>query len=79
MFFATIRSTRSFVIDLDIINCSPAVAAGSGRFNPPSLVGNANNCLSVSLGASLPVSFGIRRHLMVCSRGFKSMICLDLF
>ena len=60
MFFATIRSTRGFVIDLDIINCSPAVAAWSGRFNPPSLVNNANNCLSVSLGASLPVSFGIR-------------------
>ncbi len=46
MFFATISG---FVIDLDIVNCSPAVAAGSGRFNPP---GNANICLSVSLGAS---------------------------
>ena len=48
------------------------VAAGSVRFSPPNHFGSANSCLSESLGASLPVSFGIKWLLIACSRGVRS-------
>lgn len=64
-------SLRGPEMDCEAENSKSHCFVGMRRPRPPSLAGNANMSLSVSLGGGLPVTVGMKTVRMMFSKGLR--------